>query len=599
MSLAKNISPSELERLRRARWLGRTNLLWLCNNVLGYRDINEEVHQPVLDLLQKFPLPPKEIAVQLDKVQPGYISYQPWKNPYELPGKRRVLILDPRAHLKTSINCVSHTIQWILNYPHLGYLIIQSNSQKAEDILREIKYHFQYNTALREIYPDYCPQRRISDWGNRQEFDVPDAEGRARIIEEYAKYDLESIKGRKEHTGMTASIDKGTAGYHWDVMKFSDIVEDNNTRTVDQIQAVIRTFNLMENLLTRPAAWIDVEGTRYAHSDLYGKLIENWEKSEDVRDRWNIHVRSCYKRDYHGQPPFHTPDSLKLDFYKDSKGKYEPIWPRRFTLADLEAMRASDEYAFATQQLNDPVSIGDDSRPFPLKAMRWIDPKDFVKVPMSHFSVTVDTADTVGLRANNSCITVCGWDKFGRCYVVDVRLGKMMPDALIETICAVQKKYRPTMVMIEETSFVRGLKPSIKRKMDIDGLFIPLTFIKRETHISKQERILNTVQPWYKAGEIIFLENLHDKDHIIRELDRFPTWQDDFLDTLADQFQNREWFGRTSARPMTREAAEFAAKQQMEEGMARYLRIADPDLEGEWSVPDPTGGGYYDRTGGL
>lgn len=599
MAISRNISPAELERLKRARWLGRTNLLYLCNNILGYKDINEAVHGPFMSILQKFPLPPRELAEKLDIVKPGSIKYRPWKNPYELPGKRRVLILDPRSHLKTSCNCISHTIQWILNYPHLAYLIVQSNSQKAEDILREIKYHFQYNTTLRDIYPDYCPQRRVADWGNRQEFDIPDAEGRAMMLEEYAQYDLGSIKGRKEHSGMVASIDKGTAGYHWDVMKFSDIVEDNNTRTIEQIQSVIRTFNLMGNLLVQPASWIDVEGTRYAHSDLYGKIIEDWEKSEDVRNRWNIHVRSCYKRDYRGQDPFFTPDALKLEFAKTEDGKFIPIWPQRFKLEDLESMRVTDTYAFATQQLNDPVSIGDDSRPFPIKNLRWMSPEDFVKVPISHFSVTVDTADTVGLRANNSCITVCGWDKFGRCYVVDVRLGKMMPDALIETIVAVFNRYRPTVVTIEETSFVRGLKPSIKRRMDLESLYIPLNFIRRETTSSKQERILNTVQPWFKGGEIIFLENISCKDHIIRELDRFPTWDDDFLDTLADQFQNREWFGRNSVRPQNPAAAQHQFNAMREEGMKRYLKIADPDQEDEYTLVIPQDSLTLSRTGGL
>ena len=180
--IPRNISHDQLERFRKARWLGRTNLLWLCNNVLGYKDVCEEVHGPILSIVQQFPEYSREAEKSQDKISQGSIKYVPRINPYDLEGKRRVLILDPRGGLKTTINCIAHTIQWILNFPHISILIVQANSQKAEDILREIKQHFQYNNVFRELYPDYCPQKHISDWGNRQEFDVPDQEGRAKTV---------------------------------------------------------------------------------------------------------------------------------------------------------------------------------------------------------------------------------------------------------------------------------------------------------------------------------------------------------------------------------------------------------------------------------
>ena len=590
--IPRNISHDQLERFRKARWLGRTNLLWLCNNVLGYKDVCEEVHGPILSIVQQFPEYSREAEKSQDKISQGSIKYVPRINPYDLEGKRRVLILDPRGGLKTTINCIAHTIQWILNFPHISILIVQANSQKAEDILREIKQHFQYNNVFRELYPDYCPQKHISDWGNRQEFDVPDQEGRAKILEEYSRAGL-CPKSRKEHTCMTASIDKGTAGYHFDVIKFSDIVEENNTRTPDQMKQVIYTFNMMENLLVRPTSWIDVEGTRYNSGDLYGVLIDMWERSEEFRNQWNVHVRSCWKRDFGDVAPRYTPDSLKLPFLRDEQNRYISWWPERMSYEDLKRKETVDRYVFATQQLNDPVGFDDENKIFPLKYIRWISREEFAKVPISFYQTTVDTAETVGIKSNNSCITTCAFDRFGRCYVVDVILGKMLPDKLIETLFEVCKKHKPARVLIEETSFVRGLKPSIKRREDMTNTYLPIDFLRRETTSSKLERVQNTLQPWFRAGEIVLLDDLVERDHIIREFDRFPGWDDDFLDTLADQFQNRDWFGRESPNPRDPRNIYGLIDEAREKHFRKLLNLDDdmvikvPDASIAWKIGGP------------
>lgn len=598
-TLDKNISPAQLDLLRKTRWRARTDTLFLARHILGFRDVCPEVHGPFMNILQTFPEVPEEDKKICDIVQPGMLRYRPWRDPYTMEGKRRALILDPRSGLKTTVNCVTHTIQWILNFPHLAYLIVQSNTKKAEDIVREIKQHFQYNTVFRNIFPDYVPQRRIGDWGNRQEFDVPDEDGRQKLLNWYASIpELNTVKTRREHTVMTTGIDKGTAGYHFDVMKFSDIVEENNTRTTDQMKQVAFSFRMMENLLVKPQSWIDVEGTRYSNSDLYGEIIERWMENESYKEQWNIHVRSCFLREYGGAKPFYTPDSLRLPFKKDETGNLISWWPGRIPLKVLLAQQADDAYVFATQKLNDPVGFDDDTKIFPMRYLRWITAEDFARVPISFYSVTVDTADTVGVRSNDSCITTCAWDKFGRCYVVEALIGKYLPDQIIHNILVGYERFRPAKILVEETAFVRGLKPSILRAAQKKGITLPLDFIKRETNVSKIERISNTLQPWYKAGEIIFLDNLADKHRIMKELDQFPSGVDDFLDTLADQFQNREWFGRLAPRhgPST---TDYEKQQILKATFEGTLGIGDPLADGGYSISAPPARSLAWKTGGL
>lgn len=244
----QNLSANEIHRWRMARWKGRTDLGYLCREILNYKDVRDDVHGPVMNILQKFPIPNRIQFEEHDKLVNSRWYYSPLISMTALPGKRRRLILDPRGHLKTTINAIAHTIQWILNYPDTAGVIFQSNLDKACQILKEIKAHFQYNEKFRTIYPEYCPQKRIDDFGIQSEFTVP-----ARSLQ----------TARKEGTLTALSIGAGTSGMHFDFMKFSDVVEPSNTGTPEQIEKINTDFWMAENLLVAPRYWIDVEGTRH------------------------------------------------------------------------------------------------------------------------------------------------------------------------------------------------------------------------------------------------------------------------------------------------------------------------------------------------
>lgn len=526
------------------RWKARTDLTYLAKEVLGYKDVIGPSRFPFMNILQKFPLPTFTQLSGNDRITGGKWRYTPLVPIYELPGHRKVLILDPRGFLKTTINAQTHTIQWILNYPDVAMIIIQSNSEKAEAILGEIKRHFQANQTLRALFPEHCPTKRPFDWGTKAAFTTE-----ARGIE----------IARKEETLMTGSIDKGSAGYHFDVMKFSDIVEPNNVKTPEQIRSVIESFGMFENLLKQPDSWIDVEGTRYDFSDLYGELI----KSEMLRrkaskdSRWKIHVRGVYKKETQdGEPEKFIPEELDYRYQKDEKGEKISWWPERWPTKLLEERRTDPtigEYTFATQQLNNPTDVGDAQVAFPVNDNypKWISRKNFrLNIRVVRRTVTVDSAETQNERSNLSAITVVAWDQSGRAYLDAIRAGKWLPDELVNQIFAVNRLFRPDDVKIESTGFIRGLMPTINRRMQTSGDYLPLSFIQRENKVTKQERIRNTLQPWYRAGDLRFLDDLDNKEDLIEELRRFPRYtEDDIIDSLADHFQGKEWFGREQARP--------------------------------------------------
>jgi phage terminase large subunit-like protein len=238
-----------------------------------------------------------------------------------------------------------------------------------------------------------------------------------------------------------------------------------------------------------------------------------------------------------------------------------------------------------------------------------------------YYAVTVDTAeswgDTAAKNSDYSAITVCAWDASGRCYVVEVKHGRFSTDELVQKVFEVGRKYRPQWVRIEETGYVRGFKGDFQRLIQLDEInnnvnYPALNFrlIKRDNKRSKQERILLTLQQPYKRGDIVFLSNLAALDWIRAELDMFPGYRhDDVLDTLADQWQDREWFGRliadgssaiapsqlTSLAARQRAAENLAASPVYQEAALNRMVFGDL-MEGGAPLPRSS---FLNRTGGL
>jgi len=524
------ISEHELEYIRAGRHKARTDLFWLCQYILGFDKVTPHVHGPMIAHLQQFDIQGQDV-LQPDNT---FLYTPPAVDPVKiLAGSRRRLLLAPRGWYKTSVNVVAHSIQWVLNYPDITMHLIHASQELIEFMMILIKEKFHHNPAMRYFFPEFCPPERKKEWGSRQYFDTP-------ARRHFTQAPTISVGG----------IESTRAGMHYHVLKFTDIVDEKNTTTKELCQKVIYNYGMYRNLLVSPNYWIDIEGTRYNYSDLYGRIIDEWLKQE--KKEFQCFVMGCYEMDNGGDPCRFSPEELDLPYLLDSKGQKISRFPEEFPADKLEQMRTdpvTGEYLFACQQLNNPTAAEDDEVPFPLKYLRWKTPDALKHVQMEQYVITVDLAEEPSKRSDNTCITVCGWDRFGRCYVVDVHLGKFLPETTIGHIFSMYLKWKPVRVDIEETGFTRGLKPSIQRRSEMTGVWIPFSFIKRDPRMSKQERILS-LQPWYKNGLITFSEDLPDyvKDHLKHELTRFPRYRyDDLLDTLADQFQNKPNFG--PARP--------------------------------------------------
>lgn len=592
----KVASPELIDQLREVRWKCRTDLKFLCNYVLGMPDVSEELHRPVLDHLQQFPVPTPEQAIEHDKVVNGHWEYTPIRNLMDLEGKRRMLLLDSRGFLKSSINCKAHTIQWIINYPDIAIMVMQSNSDKANLVVSDIKSVFQANERFRAIFPEFCPTKRVWEWGRADSFTV--------MNRRYSN-PRGGVQEHKEPTVMASSIEKGQSGIHVDVIKCSDIVEPSNING-EGLEMVRKNFFLAQNLLVAPQYWIDVEGTRYHFHDLYGKIIEMEEKKPEDLKEWKIFVRGATKRDWGGKPEtFTSMEFLMKPEILDKNGFPESRWPSRFPNKYLWNMRQNDPLGYSTQQQQDPRPGGVEIFPVNHQFPRTIEPKTFVQnVRISHIDISVDTAETTGKRSDYTAIVVAGWSSAGKCYIMEIVHGRFMPSEIVDKIVKLCQKYKNRLgrVKIEETGFVRGLMPALRRGMDLGGIHIPVETIKRDNQEGKIERIANTLQPWYMSGDLIFVNGISDGrppeqwkeywkrtwDHLLKELREFPAGKnDDILDAISDLFQGKTWFGREQARGF--------AGQQMDLAMAKLLGVLTDNqaaILGESPSGVPKSGAY-------
>lgn len=487
----------------------RTDLWFLVNEVLGYDLPSREVNGPFVDNLQRF----KGGEDFVDWKGDGrFVGYKPFISLWELEGNRQKLLLDPRGFFKTTLNTISHSIQWIINFPDIRILISTATQTQAQAMLTELKAHFQYNGKFRYLFPEFCPlARKATDWGSREEFTVMNRQRKA----------------MKEATVSTCSVGKVVSGFHYEIIKHSDLVETQNTRTTGQIQQVKDHFALMDPLLERSPlgdgrkGWVTLEGTRYDFSDLYGMIEENEEKKTKEERTWQVFVRSGVKDD-------------------------GTAWdPKRWPVEEYERLAADPTvgpWVVSCQYYNRPLP---DKGGLAQKDQVVFMPQKIIRrLGLAHH-VTIDLAGMEKGKEGTdySVITLGGYDRDGRLYIPEIHHDRFSVFEVIEVIFDLHDRY-PNIITwkMEKDAHARVLLPFIEREMVKRKKYLPIEALPRDTTQSKQDK-LRALQPWFATKNIRFSDAipLATRIHLLNEITRFPKYNhDDILDTLRDQMENRD-----------------------------------------------------------
>lgn len=159
-----------------------------------------------------------------------------------------------RGSGKTTTLTVLYIMFRIIKDRNIRVLISSKTIGFAQDILREIKAHFETNEQLREIFGDFVSDEK---WDEGE------------II----------VKGRtrtaKESTITTVGIGGQVVGKHYDLAFGDDLVDEDNART-EYMRTQTRTwFYKSLHPTLEPHSELHIIGTRYHFNDLYGHLIEH------------------------------------------------------------------------------------------------------------------------------------------------------------------------------------------------------------------------------------------------------------------------------------------------------------------------------------
>lgn len=473
-----------VEQKNELRHRARTDLFWLGTKILGY-DFQPDVHQTICDF---------------------FVAKDRNRSFAEQDTIHNRLLLDPRGHYKTTID-IADIVQWILNFPDVRILIMSGKQELAERMLSEVKQHFTVNEKMRALFPEFCgPEGK--ELGNMSEFTSP-----ARKV----------IK--REPTVSISTITSTRASMHFDIIKFDDVVNEENSATQDLITKVKRGIDYTSPLLD-PGGYRDFIGTRYDHSDYYGYILESREWERDARGLiskdglWLCHQRKCWVE---------KENEVKLLFPRRKLDSGKVVG---FTVAELKSLQQDDPYIFNCQYLNDPTPTVNKSFTETLILAHTIPHEQIPK--QGRIFITWDFGFSQKEFADWSVGAIGLYDGTGRLFILDLIVGRFSANELVQWVFDSIKHWKPVRVGIEAAAGSLLIQPALELLARQHRVYLPIEWIKvKNTKGAKEERIAS-LHPLLEQNKLYFSARIFHADEMMKQFTRFPKYKhDDIPDAIS------------------------------------------------------------------
>jgi phage terminase large subunit-like protein len=245
--------------------------------------------------------------------------------------EKEMLLLCPTGAFKSTANKID-AAQWMLNCPDVRIFIMTGSGALSRKFLKEVKGFFfkpegMKATYFQALFPEYI-------------IEGPDGETNAPM---FCPARQRPQPGTP--TLWVNSIDGAVAGWHCDVWKGDDIVNEDNSNTEDTRETLKSRYDNVSS--NRPDKWAfkDHLGTRYFPDDWYGARIEAFKKYPDtnamkflVRAAWIVYPE-------YGDVPIKKLEEHMVDLY----------FPEFMPFKLLMQKCRSNEKQFRCQQLNEPA----------------------------------------------------------------------------------------------------------------------------------------------------------------------------------------------------------------------------------------------------
>ena len=160
-----------------------------------------------------------------------------------------------------------------------------------------------------------------------------------------------------------------------------------------------------------------------------------------------------------------------------------------------------------------------------------------MRLPLRDLVGTAFFCDPAGGRkeivkrvAARSAIVGVGIDALTRVFVLDAWAERCTTGRLIETILAMQARWRPPVFGIEANALQTLFADAVGREAAHQGASLPLVPVYQPTKIDKDWRIKTTLQPVLGAGRLFIPPMAYE---LRAELGDFPMGRKDLVDALA------------------------------------------------------------------
>ena len=403
---------------------------------------------------------------------------------------KRKLILVPRGHLKSSLVTIGYALFRLVKDPSIRILIANATYEMSVSFLGEIKKHLKYNEDLKSIFGSLA--------------DDPVRWAENMITLQSAK---ESF-GRKEANITTYGMGGNLVSQHYDLMIFDDLVNGDNTMTLEQLEKTKRFYREAQSLLEPNGSQI-ILGTRWHDRDLYGWLLD---KDNGMVQMFETFIKPSYE------------GSL------DDEANLKILWPEKFSAKYLKSLRADQgPYLFACNFQNNPVP--DQDATFRRDWFRYYDKTDMKGKIVNRF-MAVDPAISLEKEADYTGIVIVGINEFDDWFIEEIVRVRTTPDNLINLIFSLNEQWHPQSIGIEDVAFQKILQYQIREEMKRRNRFLPIRELRPEAR-AKDYRIRG-LQPLYANGKVYHCQDLMYNEYLEDELTRFPRGKhDDIIDALS------------------------------------------------------------------
>ena len=447
----------------------------------------------------------------------------------------------PRSMYKTTIFSHGANAWELLRDPNLRIGMVGSVTTMAEQNMHQTQRTFDSNKLMKEIFPEYCPQRGVKNnilqkrW-NDIEMVMPNR-------------NLDMPEPSIKCIGAMASAQ----GNHFDLMCADDLVGEkqlsSDHSSSDEMYKIGNWFLAnQDTLLVSPlTSRVFLSATRYALDDAYEVIMQNifkeygyWDEigyKENPEGYWHVYYRMAVERD-------------------------ELIFPEKVNKEFLNRLKKVNPWSYFTQYLNNPhdAQMAEFSdyevrecfldyssvHGYTIVDKNRYKPKE-IKLGDCEVVIGVDPAASekrASIRTSRSAIIVVARDKDDNRYYIDGSVGYYSPTKLMDEIFRLYKKYKQYVkfTAIEAAGPFKMFFSLMQREQSIRKEYIGLRPIMALP--DKDAKIRNFIQPLLDRGQVYSCGKI--RESIDEEIQTFPGGlKKDCLDAMeiANRFSVRQFQG--------------------------------------------------------